>query len=79
MEREILNGKDFPQFLIDAVNAKQYSIAEQRLTEFLNNPVHTYVSVEGQVNALGYELLNAGRIEDAVEIFKLNTKIYPLS
>ncbi len=32
---------------------------------------------EPELNALGYELLFAGRVKDAVEIFKLNVEAYP--
>ena len=32
---------------------------------------------EGSFNNLGYELMNAGKDEDALKIFKLNTELYP--
>jgi imidazolonepropionase-like amidohydrolase len=32
---------------------------------------------EKELNALGYQLLNAGRMNDAIEIFKLNVEMYP--
>ncbi len=32
---------------------------------------------EKELNALGYQLLNAGRLQDAIEIFKLNVESYP--
>ncbi|HEV3470306.1 MAG TPA: serine hydrolase [Pyrinomonadaceae bacterium] len=32
---------------------------------------------EGELNTLGYQLLGAGRVGDAVEIFKLNVEAYP--
>jgi tetratricopeptide (TPR) repeat protein len=34
---------------------------------------------EGDMNALGYELLGMGRMKDAIEIFKLNVETYPQS
>ncbi len=34
---------------------------------------------EFQLNMLGYQLMSRGRIEDAIKIFKLNTKQYPNS
>ena len=72
-------SKEIIQLLMDAVSAKQYSVAEQRFKEFLDDPVHAYVSAEGQVNTLGYRLLSRGQTEDAIEIFKLNAKMYPNS
>jgi tetratricopeptide (TPR) repeat protein len=32
---------------------------------------------ENQLNTLGYQLLALGRLEDAVEIFKLNVELFP--
>jgi hypothetical protein len=32
---------------------------------------------EGQLNQLGYQLINHGRLDDAIEIFKLNVEMFP--
>jgi hypothetical protein len=40
------------------------------------NPVHSDFS-EPELNTLGYELLGAGRVAEAVEIFKLNVEMFP--
>lgn len=34
---------------------------------------------EGQLNLLGYKLLGQGRLEDAIEVFKLNLSLFPQS
>ena len=34
---------------------------------------------ENDVNTFGYQLLNGGKIDDAIEIFKKNTELYPKS
>ena len=34
---------------------------------------------EDDVNTLGYQLLNGGKIDDAIEVFKKNTELYPES
>jgi len=34
---------------------------------------------ESEFNALGYRLMGAGKIKDAIEIFKLNVELYPKS
>lgn len=36
-----------------------------------------YIFSEKSLNALGYKLLNDGKIEDAIEVFKLNVEEYP--
>jgi CubicO group peptidase (beta-lactamase class C family) len=37
----------------------------------------TYNFAEGELNQLGYRLLGAGKIKEAIEIFKLNVEAYP--
>lgn len=34
-------------------------------------------ALEADVNALGYQLLGGGKIDDAIEVFKKNTELYP--
>ena len=36
-------------------------------------------SLERDVNALGYQLLGAGNVAQAVQVFQLNTRVYPRS
>jgi len=36
-------------------------------------------NVEGRINSLGYTLLRAGRLDDAVAVFEYNVKAYPES
>ena len=38
---------------------------------------HLYDFGEGELNRLGYELLGAGQVKEAVEIFKLNAEVFP--
>ena len=37
----------------------------------------TYDFAEGELNTLGYSLMRAGKVKDAVEIFRLNVEAYP--
>ncbi len=53
--------------------------AKRVFTAYLANPIHKYVSVEGPMNALGYELLGQGRVDEAVAVFELNVEAYPRS
>lgn len=43
------------------------------------DPRHRYASTEVELNALGYELLQAARTADALAVFTLNTEAYPAS
>lgn len=36
-------------------------------------------AAEADINNLGYQLLSGGKIDDAIEVFKKNTEIYPAS
>ena len=72
-------SKEMPELLLNPVMAHQYSNAERALREYLDDPVRAYVNVENQVNSLGYKLLNSGRTDEAIELFKVNAKMYPHS
>lgn len=37
----------------------------------------TYEIIEREVNAYGYELMEDGKLEDALTVFRLNTELYP--
>ncbi|MCY1235673.1 Tetratricopeptide repeat protein [compost metagenome] len=45
--------------------------------EFKKGTESEYNSSEEEINNFGYSLLNANKNEDALKIFKLNTKLYP--
>ncbi len=45
--------------------------------ELKMNKSETYIFNENALNALGYQLLRLNRVDDAIEIFKLNIKEYP--
>jgi len=84
---EILNGDkvDFPQTSLASLIAKkvkdepQFEIYNfyQKLknSEDFNN----FPSVERENNSLGYELLNNNLFEAAIDVFKINTELYPES
>ena len=54
--------------------------ALERYRRFTNSNLHNeYLYSEGVLNLVGYELLNNGRIEDALRVFRLNMEEYPAS
>ena len=54
--------------------------AVEAYKNFTADPVHRYFSdAENRINALGYSLIEQGRLPDAIAVFKVNTKAYPLS
>ncbi len=44
-----------------------------------SNPSNRLYFDENELNALGYRLMGAGKMRDAIEIFKLNVEMYPQS
>ena len=58
--------------LSDGVNS-----AIEQYREFKRSKPNTYDFSEGQLNTLGYLILNNKHIDDAIAIFKLNVEMYP--
>src|SRR4030095_14480575 len=53
---------------------------EAGITEYRNLKAResaTYDFAEAELNTLGYLLMRAGKVKDAIEIFKLNVEAYP--
>ena len=81
---KILYGQpyDLPKMSIAAIVEKTISekgidaaVAEYR--ELKAKQSATYDFTEPQLNALGYRLMQTGKMKEAVEIFKLNVEAYP--
>jgi hypothetical protein len=51
----------------------------KRVRELKANPAHKYVEVESPINNAGYFLLGQNRVDQAIEIFKLNVELHPSS
>lgn len=69
--------KELTAMLMDALAAKDIELASRRLKQFRDDPANAYTNTEAQVNALGYRLMNANRLDEAIEIFKLNVEAFP--
>ena len=80
--KAILNYKPRPTIteLVRAdFEAGNIAAVKAKLIEFRKDSANEFVSVEAELNAAGYRLMAAQRIEQAIEIFKLNTELYPES
>lgn len=51
--------------------------AKRVFSAYMANPLHKYVSVEGPMNTLGYELLGENRVDEAIGVFELNVLAHP--
>jgi tetratricopeptide (TPR) repeat protein len=71
-------GTTFKDLTRDAA-AADISVFARKYREFKTDPRNQFVNTEADTNALGYRLIQAKRIRDALEVFKLNVESYPLS
>jgi tetratricopeptide (TPR) repeat protein len=72
-------GKNLSEMLTDALAAGGFAEAARRYRAFREDPAHAYLETEADINRLGYELIGRNRLDDAIEIFKLNVDAYPRS
>jgi hypothetical protein len=76
----ILSYKSGPSIvsLVQAAAEKNdYAIAREALMRFIQDPIHKYATVESDINRLGYEFLNAKKLDQALLVLKLNVEAYP--
>jgi putative CocE/NonD family hydrolase len=69
--------KSIADVLFKTINEKGIQDAIEQYKRLKNNHSAPYDFSELELNDLGYRLINLGRIEDAIEIFKLNAEAYP--
>ncbi|HEY8561133.1 MAG TPA: tetratricopeptide repeat protein [Pyrinomonadaceae bacterium] len=72
-------GTTFADLVAEATGGREISIFVRKYREFKANPQRRFVQTEAPMNQFGYSLLNAKRIDEAIEIFKLNVEYYPAS
>ncbi|MDT4895195.1 MAG: hypothetical protein QOH25_272 [Acidobacteriota bacterium] len=71
--------KELTEQLMEALDANDVALAAKRFREFKSDPANTYLNIEGTMNSFGYRLIGMKRLDQAIEIFKLNTEAYPQS
>jgi tetratricopeptide (TPR) repeat protein len=72
-------GSTFKDLAAEASKNADISIFIKKYREFKLNPQNQFINTETEINALGYRLVRAKRIKDAIEVFKLNVEAYPNS
>lgn len=71
---------EFAADVIDKVHESEgIESALKKYDALKNATTDRVIFTEGSFNLLGYKYLNAGKIKEAVEIFKLNARAYPES
>jgi CubicO group peptidase (beta-lactamase class C family) len=70
-------ARDIAEALFDTVMEKDVQAAIKQYRELKATQKDAYDFSEGQLNGLGYQLMQSKRVKDAIEIFKLNVEMFP--
>src|SRR5215813_14002143 len=62
-----------------AIERRDVAGAKKALLTLKNKPLYRYVTVEQQLNSLGYEFLAKKSFQEAIDVFTLNVETYPQS
>jgi hypothetical protein len=62
-----------------AITAGDTTGAERAVAAARSRTVNRYVSFERDLNLLGYRLISAGKGDQAIQVFRLNTRTFPTS
>jgi uncharacterized membrane protein len=65
--------------LYSTIASSGVNLAVQQYRTLKASQLNTYNFDENQLNALGYQLIRAGKLKEAVRIFQLNVEAYPQS
>ncbi|MGB9180702.1 MAG: tetratricopeptide repeat protein [Pyrinomonadaceae bacterium] len=71
--------KNLTEMLSEALSKNDAALAAKEFREFKNDPANAYRDTEALMNTFGYQLMGAKRLNDAIEVFKLNVEAYPQS
>ena len=73
--------KSLTELLKEAVSANDFKLAAERDRAWRDDPANAYANAdtEGPVNSLGYELIAAGHLDQAIAVFQLNAAAFPRS
>ncbi len=70
-------GQTFKDLKSEAIKTNDVGNFVKKYREFKADPANKYVNTEADTNALGYGFLQLRKLNEAIEIFKLNTQAYP--
>ncbi|MDQ3020739.1 MAG: serine hydrolase [Bacteroidota bacterium] len=68
--------RSLSEILYRSLSEKKTSDAVAEFNELRKNKTEYYAD-ENEINLMGYNLLNDGKIDDAIEVFKLNVENFP--
>src|SRR6266542_2638808 len=71
--------RSLPELLKEAVSVDDFKLAAERYRRWKADPINAYADPEDLLNSLGYELMPTKRLDQAIEIFRLNVAAFPQS
>ncbi len=71
--------KSLREIALELFQANDLKSFRAKAIEYKNNPVNIYQSVEAEINTFGYRLIQLKKLDEAIEMFKLNVELYPES
>jgi hypothetical protein len=69
--------KTLREIALELFQANNLGAFKAKAVEFINDPVNAYQSAEAEINTIGYRLAALNKMDQAIEIFKINTELYP--
>lgn len=73
----IFNYKSSETYTSLINEAKDISVFIKKFREFKSNPQNKFVDTQIAINRFGYNLIREKRLDEAIEVFKLNVEYYP--
>lgn len=71
--------KSIADTLMKTISERGIAAAVSQYRDLKQNHAKDYDLREGELNNLGYQLLQTGKVKEAIEVFKLNIEAYPKS
>ncbi len=71
--------KSLREIALELFQANDLKSFRAKAIEYKSNPVNIYQSVEAEINSFGYRLVQLKKMDEAIEMFKLNVELYPES
>jgi hypothetical protein len=79
LKRAFDSRPSIAELLSVTIAARGIESAEEQYRQLRRSSPPRYNFDEGELNSLGYELLNAHKFPEAIRVFRLNTEAYPAS
>jgi tetratricopeptide (TPR) repeat protein len=71
--------KSVTEIAMELSAANELGAFKTKVLDYLHNPVNAYQNVESEINAVGYRLMGMKKLNEAIEVFKVNTELYSAS